>query len=73
MRIKIEIESTRPAANPNIVIVGLSGAAVKESRDRVTTAIANSGYFWPCGTQPQIISHWPILKKEDQLRFTDCA
>ena len=31
------------------MIVGLPDAAVKESRDRVTTAISNSGYYWPRG------------------------
>ena len=35
--------------DPNIVIVGLPDAAVKESRDRVTTAISNSAYRWPRG------------------------
>src|SRR6266403_2096019 len=28
---------------------GLPDAAVKESKDRVTTAITNSGYYWPRG------------------------
>jgi magnesium chelatase family protein len=32
-----------------IIIVGLPDAAVKESKDRVTTAMANSGYRWPRG------------------------
>lgn len=32
-----------------IVVVGLPDVAVKESRDRVTTAISNSGYHWPRG------------------------
>src|ERR1035438_6617227 len=32
-----------------IVIVGLPDAAVKESRDRVTTALTNSGYKFPMG------------------------
>lgn len=30
-----------------VLIVGLPDAAVRESKDRVTTAIANSGYRWP--------------------------
>lgn len=33
--------------DPKIVVVGLPDAAVKESKDRVTTAIANRGYRWP--------------------------
>jgi magnesium chelatase family protein len=32
-----------------IVIVGLPDTAVKEARDRVKTAISNSGYRWPRG------------------------
>jgi magnesium chelatase family protein len=32
-----------------IAIVGLPDTAVKESKDRVTSAICNSGLRWPCG------------------------
>jgi magnesium chelatase family protein len=46
---EIEIEVNGAGGDPNIVIVGLPDAAVRESRDRVTTAIANSGYYWPRG------------------------
>src|SRR5437588_953108 len=46
---EVEIEVNGAGGDPNIIIVGLPDAAVKESRDRVTTAIANSGYFWPRG------------------------
>src|SRR6202047_1723662 len=46
---EIEIEVNGAGGDPNIVIVGLPDAAVKESRDRVTTAISNSGYYWPRG------------------------
>ena len=46
---EVEIEVNAASGNPNIVIVGLPDAAVKESRDRVTTAIRNSGFFWPRG------------------------
>src|SRR6266545_3853796 len=42
---EVEIEVNGAGGDPNIVIVGLPDAAVKESRDRVTTAIANSGYY----------------------------
>jgi magnesium chelatase family protein len=45
----VEIEVNAAGGSPVIVIVGLPDAAVKESRDRVTTAISNSGYFWPRG------------------------
>lgn len=46
---EVEIEVNAAGGNPNIIIVGLPDTAVKESRDRVTTAISNSGYFWPRG------------------------
>src|SRR3979411_709884 len=46
---EIEIEVNGAGGDPNIVIVGLPDAAGKESRGRVTTAIANSGYYWPRG------------------------
>ena len=46
---QVEIEVNGAGGDPAIVIVGLPDAAVKESRDRVTTAIANSGYYWPRG------------------------
>ncbi len=46
---EVEIEVNGAGGDPNIVIVGLPDAAVRESRDRVTTAIANSGYYWPRG------------------------
>ncbi len=46
---EVEIEVNEGRGEPKIVIVGLPDAAVKESRDRVTTAIANSAYRWPRG------------------------
>jgi len=46
---EVEIEVNAGGGLPNIIIVGLPDTAVKESRDRVTTAISNSGYFWPRG------------------------
>src|SRR4051794_509535 len=44
---EVEIEVDASRGNPVIVVVGLPDAAVKESKDRVTTAISNSGYRWP--------------------------
>jgi magnesium chelatase family protein len=46
---EVEIEVNASTGNPVIVIVGLPDVAVKESRDRVTTAIGNSGYRWARG------------------------
>jgi magnesium chelatase family protein len=44
--VEIEVNAAR-SGEPKIVIVGLPDVAVKESRDRVITAITNSGYQWP--------------------------
>ena len=46
---EVEIEVNAARGDPKIIIVGLPDTAVKESQDRVTTAISNSGYFWPRG------------------------
>ncbi len=46
---EVEIEVNGAGGDPHIIIVGLPDTAVKESRDRVTTAIGNSGYYWPRG------------------------
>ena len=45
----IEVEVNSGFGDTVIVIVGLPDAAVKESRDRVSTAISNSGFKFPMG------------------------
>jgi magnesium chelatase family protein len=45
----VEVEVNAGWGNTVIVIVGLPDAAVKESRDRVTTALSNSGFKFPMG------------------------
>ncbi|MCX7887650.1 MAG: YifB family Mg chelatase-like AAA ATPase, partial [Verrucomicrobiae bacterium] len=45
----IEIEVNSGIGKPAVIIVGLPDAAVKESRDRVRTAIQNSGYKFVMG------------------------
>src|SRR5437764_315064 len=46
---EIEVEVNDGRGEVKTVIVGLPDTAVKESRDRVTTAVANSGFKWPRG------------------------
>ncbi|MCS7338303.1 MAG: ATP-binding protein, partial [Verrucomicrobiae bacterium] len=46
---EVEVEVNVGWGDTTIVIVGLPDAAVKESRDRVTTALTNSGYKFPLG------------------------
>ncbi len=45
----IEVEVNAGWGETIIVIVGLPDAAVRESRDRVSTALTNSGYKFPMG------------------------
>ncbi len=45
----IEVEVNAGYGDTLVVIVGLPDAAVKESRDRVSTALTNSGYNFPMG------------------------
>src|ERR1039457_255424 len=45
----IEVEVNCGYGDTLIVVVGLPDAAVKESKDRVSTALANSGYKFPMG------------------------
>ena len=43
LRIDVEVDSSR-TGDPQIVVVGLPDAGVKESHHRVSTALANSGF-----------------------------
>src|SRR5512136_2344513 len=45
----VEVEVNAGWGDTLIVVVGLPDAAVKESKDRVTTALANSGFKFPMG------------------------
>jgi magnesium chelatase family protein len=47
--IEVQVEVNEGPGQPKSVIVGLPDAAVKESRDRVFTALANSGLRQPKG------------------------
>ncbi len=44
---EVEVEVNAGHGDPMVIVVGLPDTSVKESRDRVTTAIANSGFRWP--------------------------
>src|SRR5690242_17789354 len=45
----VEVEVDCGYGNTFIALVGLPDAAVKESKDRVSTALSNSGYNFPMG------------------------
>ncbi|RUM88975.1 MAG: magnesium chelatase [Thermovibrio sp.] len=64
VRIKVEVDSSRGL--PGTVIVGLPDSAVKESRERVKSAIVNSGYPFP--TKKIVVNLAPAdIKKEGTL------
>ena len=70
---EVEIEVNGARGDPKIIIVGLPDAAVKESRDRVTTAISNSGYYWPRGRTTINLAPADIKKEGPELRSADRA
>src|SRR6187549_3169041 len=45
----VEVEVNAGWGDTNVVIVGLPDAAVRESQDRVSTALTNSGFKFPMG------------------------
>ena len=56
----VEVEVNAGWGDTLIVIVGLPDAAVKESRDRVTTALTNSGYKFPMGRTTIMLAPIPL-------------
>ena len=63
----VEIETNSGGGEPKVVIVGLPDAAVKESTDRVWTALFNSGYHGP--TSRTTINLAPADKKKEGPSF----
>src|ERR1700756_1720186 len=45
----VEVEVSLGVGDPAIIVLGLPDVAVKESRDRVKTALENSGFRHPKG------------------------
>src|SRR2546428_8198650 len=45
----VEVEVNAGWGDTNVIIVGLPDAAVRESQDRVSTALTNSGFKFPMG------------------------
>lgn len=63
---KIEVETDIVNSLPGVSIVGLPDASVNESRERVRSAIKNSGYFFP--NQKVVINLAPAeIKKEGAI------
>src|ERR1700722_12532928 len=63
---EVEIEVDAGWGDPDkIAVVGLPGTAVKESRDRVTSAIGNSGLPWSGGKRITINLAPADVRKEE--------
>ena len=59
----VEIEVDLRGGLPGVVMVGLPDAAVKESRDRIRSAVSNSGFEFP--SRKCVVNLAPAdLKKE---------
>jgi hypothetical protein len=64
----VEVEVNSGWGDTTVVIVGLPDAAVKESRDRASTALTNSGFKFPMGrTTPNRAS--AHVRQEGQNAF----
>jgi Mg-chelatase subunit ChlI-like protein len=65
---EVEIEVHAGWGNTDkIAVVGLPDTAVKESKDRVTSAISNSAFRWPYGKRkPQ---WWRVSMSMEPVRF----
>ena len=46
---RVEVEVHLGGGLPTFTIVGMPATAVRESKDRVRAALANSGFEWPAG------------------------
>lgn len=63
----VEVEVDTGSGEVDFIIVGLPDAAVRESKDRVCTAIANSGYTPPMGRT--VVNLAPADIKKEGPRF----
>src|SRR5579863_9595614 len=63
----VEFEVNAGWGDTLVIIVGLPDAAVKESRDRVSTALTNSGFKFPMGRTT--INLAPADVKKEGLSF----
>jgi magnesium chelatase family protein len=68
---EIEVEVNDGRGDVAVVVVGLPDTAVKESKDRVTTAVANSGFSWPRGRTTINLAAGGYKKGRAQLRSAD--
>jgi len=64
----VEIEIDRRNSPHRFIIVGLPDAAVQEAKERVTSAIKNSGLNFPFHTMLQFCSLIPLTPEPHSLQ-----
>jgi magnesium chelatase family protein len=69
----VEIEVNAGRGEPKVVMVGLPDAAVKESIDRVWTALINSGFEPPMGRTTVNLAPADMYARRGQFRPAHCA
>lgn len=69
---KIEVEADIARGMPSFNIVGLPDASIKESKERVKSAISNSGYSFPLGRITINLAPAALKKRRISLRFINC-
>ena len=62
--VDVEVDIVRSPQQPNTTVVGLPDAAVQESRERVRSAVRNSGLTWPHSSKVTISLAPADLRKE---------
>jgi len=62
--VPVEVQVDIGPGSPGLNVVGLPAASVKESRERVRSAIRNSGLPWPAGRRTTVNLAPAELKKE---------
>ena len=67
--VPIEIEVDTSRGLPSLTVVGLPDQAVKESRERVRSAILNSQYAWPSGRVTVNLAPANLKKEGGALDF----
>ena len=70
---KIEVEVDVINSLPNISIVGLPDSAVNEAKERVHSAIKNSGFSFPPGRVIVNLAPADIRKEGTNFDFANCS
>jgi magnesium chelatase family protein len=68
---RVEIEVNAGRGDTNMVLVGLPDTAVKESKDRVLTALTNSGFKFHIGKLTAVLAQVELPRKNAENAKTE--